>query len=60
MQEKENIIALLFQRLVLVELPYAEDLRHYSFRKFKVEPTQEQLDAVDALIHNLDLMTAGE
>jgi hypothetical protein len=43
-----------------VELPFAEDLRRFSFRKFKAEPKQEQLDAIDELIDNLNLMTAGE
>ncbi|XP_067009130.2 X-ray repair cross-complementing protein 5 [Anabrus simplex] len=49
--------------LVYVELPYSEDIREFIFPSLTTEnnkPTQEQLNAVDFLIDNMDLMNVEE
>jgi len=48
----------LFQCLVFVELPYAEDMTEFVFPPIVSQtrkPTKEQLDSIDALIDNMDL-----
>ncbi|XP_054156604.1 X-ray repair cross-complementing protein 5-like [Oppia nitens] len=49
--------------LVFTQLPFDEDVRHYSFpslySKPRFSPTDDQLAAVDGLIDSMDLMTAG-
>jgi hypothetical protein len=48
-------------------LPFAEDLRQYSFAPLDLKrarksfvPSQEQLKAAEQLIHGLDLTTKAE
>lgn len=49
-----------YESLLFFELPFAEDLRTYTFpsvtQNEKFQPSQDQLDAVDKLIDNMDLM----
>ena len=57
-----------FQCLYYNEVPFAEDLRTFQFGSLptkeettgpnnkKFTPTEEQLDAIDGLIDNMDLM----
>jgi len=48
----------LFQCLVFIDLPYAEDMREFVFPPIVLhsrKPTKEQLDSIDALIDNMDL-----
>jgi len=43
---------------VFIELPYAEDMTEFVFPPIVSQarkPTKEQLDAMDALIDNMDL-----
>ena len=54
------------ENFYLHKLPYAEDLRHFPFPPLdpkrarpSIVPSAEQLDAVDALIDELDLTEAG-
>ncbi|XP_041471452.1 X-ray repair cross-complementing protein 5-like [Lytechinus variegatus] len=53
-----------YEALFYIELPFAEDLRMYTFMSLdnnkKCQPSEEQLAAVDGLIDNMDLMTAEE
>ncbi|XP_069675065.1 X-ray repair cross-complementing protein 5 isoform X2 [Periplaneta americana] len=47
-----------YQCLVFIELPYSEDMREFIFPPVATEkskPAKEQLDAIDALIDNMDL-----
>ncbi|XP_071810860.1 X-ray repair cross-complementing protein 5-like isoform X4 [Apostichopus japonicus] len=49
-----------YESLLFFELPYAEDLRTYTFPSIteneKFKPSEEQLQAVDKLIDSMDLM----
>ncbi|KAF4519132.1 hypothetical protein B566_EDAN007405 [Ephemera danica] len=45
-------------RLMLIELPYADDARLYRFKRQDVAVSQEQLDAMDEFMDNMDLTTA--
>ena len=48
----------MFQCLVFIELPYAEDMTEFVFPPIVSQtrkPTKEQLDSIDALIDNMDL-----
>ena len=51
-----------FVCLLLNQIPFAEDLREYTFPPFnavpKLLPTAAQLGAAENLINSLDLMTA--
>ncbi|XP_030843748.1 X-ray repair cross-complementing protein 5 [Strongylocentrotus purpuratus] len=53
-----------YEALFYIELPFAEDLRMYTFMSLdnnkRCQPSEEQLAAVDSLIDNMDLMTAEE
>lgn len=53
-----------YEGLFYIELPFAEDLRMYTFASLdnnkKCQPSEEQLSAIDGLIDNMDLMTAEE
>ncbi|KAJ9590743.1 hypothetical protein L9F63_016259, partial [Diploptera punctata] len=47
-----------YECLVFAELPYSEDMRQFVFPPIltdKNKPSQEQLDAIDSLIDNMDL-----
>ena len=52
------------QGLFYIELPFAEDLRLYTFASLdnnkKCQPSDEQLSAIDNLIDNMDLMRPEE
>jgi len=48
----------LFQCLVFIDLPYAEDMTEFVFPPIvshNRKPTKEQLDSIDAIIDNMDL-----
>ncbi|XP_071503293.1 X-ray repair cross-complementing protein 5-like [Diadema antillarum] len=53
-----------YEALFYIELPFAEDLRMYTFASLdnnkKCKPTDEQLEAIDGLIDEMDLMNAKE
>uniref|UniRef100_A0A2Z5TTK7 ATP-dependent DNA helicase II subunit 2 n=1 Tax=Reticulitermes speratus TaxID=60591 RepID=A0A2Z5TTK7_9NEOP len=47
-----------YECLVLIDLPYSEDMREFVFPPIVSntnKPTKEQLDSIDALIDNMDL-----
>jgi ATP-dependent DNA helicase 2 subunit 2 len=52
-------IKLHYECLIFTQLPFAEDIRQYTFASLsstKYQPTEEQLSAVDDLITSMDLM----